>query len=57
MGQQRPVTVYRLVTQGSVEERILQMHHDKRNLADSMLNDQDGSAVLDASALAELLKD
>jgi SNF2 family DNA or RNA helicase len=57
MGQQRPVTVYRLVTQGSVEERILQMHHDKRSLADSMLNDQDGSAVLDASALAELLKD
>jgi SNF2 family DNA or RNA helicase len=46
-----------LVTQGSVEERILQMHHDKRSLADSMLNDQDGSAVLDASALAELLKD
>lgn len=57
MGQQRPVTVYRLVTQGSVEERILQMHHDKRSLADSMLNDQDGSAVLDASALAELLRD
>jgi SNF2 family DNA or RNA helicase len=57
MGQQRPVTVYRLVTQGSVEERILQMHHDKRSLADSMLNDQDGTAVLDASALAELLKD
>ncbi|WP_396267768.1 SNF2-related protein [Ideonella sp.] len=57
MGQQRPVTVYRLVTQGSVEERILQMHHDKRSLADSMLNDQDGSAVLDAEALAELLRD
>ena len=57
MGQQRPVTVYRLVTQGSVEERILQMHHDKRSLADSMLNDQDGSAVLDAAALAELLRD
>ena len=57
MGQQRPVTVYRLVTQGSVEERILQMHHDKRSLADSMLDDQDGSAVLDAAALAELLRD
>jgi SNF2 family DNA or RNA helicase len=49
--------VYRLVTQGSVEERILQMHHDKRSLADSMLNDQDGSAVLDAAALADLLRD
>jgi SNF2 family DNA or RNA helicase len=57
MGQQRPVTVYRLVTQGSIEERILAMHHDKRSLADSMLNDQDGSAVLDAQALAELLRD
>jgi superfamily II DNA or RNA helicase len=57
MGQQRPVTVYRLVTQGSIEERILAMHHDKRSLADSVLNDQDGSAVLDAQALAELLRD
>jgi SNF2 family DNA or RNA helicase len=57
MGQQRPVTVYRLVTQGSIEERILAMHQDKRSLADSMLNDQDGSAVLDAQALAELLRD
>jgi SNF2 family DNA or RNA helicase len=57
VGQQRPVTVYRLVTLGSIEERILAMRHDKRKQAKSMLNDPDGSAVLDAQALAELLRD
>jgi SNF2 family DNA or RNA helicase len=30
IGQLRPVTVYRLVTAGSVEERIVALHHDKR---------------------------
>jgi SNF2 family DNA or RNA helicase len=34
LGQKRPVTVYRLVTAGSIEERILALHHDKRELAD-----------------------
>ncbi len=57
MGQQRPVTVYRLVTAGSVEERIIELHRDKRGLAESML-EGDGRAVpLDAAALAALLED
>ena len=30
IGQLRPVTVYRLVTAGSIEERIVALHHDKR---------------------------
>ena len=51
------MSFYRLVTQGSIEERILAMHHDKRSLADSMLNGQNGSTALDAQALAELLRD
>ena len=37
MGQQRPVTVYRLVNEGSLEPRILRLHADKRALADAVL--------------------
>ncbi|OYU28648.1 MAG: DNA helicase [Burkholderiales bacterium PBB2] len=56
MGQQRPVTVYRLVTAGSVEERIIDLHRDKRGLADGILEGQDEATVLDAQALAALLR-
>ena len=37
IGQQRPVTVYRLVAQWTIEERILELHGSKRDLADSLL--------------------
>ena len=36
IGQQRSVTVYRLVTAGSMEERIVALHHDKRELAEGL---------------------
>ncbi|MFG6457753.1 SNF2-related protein [Roseateles sp. BYS96W] len=57
MGQQRPVTVYRLVTAGSVEERIIELHRDKRGLAEGMLESDGQAAPLDAAALAALLED
>ncbi len=57
IGQQRPVTVYRLVTAGSVEERIVALHGNKRQLADGILADQDSSAPLRADDLRELLRD
>jgi SNF2 family DNA or RNA helicase len=37
IGQQRPVTVYRLVAGATVYERIVAIHQMKRNLADSLL--------------------
>ena len=48
MGQLRPVTVYRMVSRGTIEERIVDLHHDKRALADSILADGD-SALLPAT--------
>jgi SNF2 family DNA or RNA helicase len=57
IGQQRPVTVYRLVTAGSVEERIVALHRDKRELAEGLLGEQDGGAPLRAEELLELLRD
>lgn len=56
IGQQRPVTVYRLVTQGSIEDRIVRLHHSKRELAEGILGGQDGGAVMDAGALLALLR-
>jgi len=55
IGQQRPVTVYRLVTAGSIEERIVELHQDKRSLADGILEGQGDATALNAQALRELL--
>jgi superfamily II DNA or RNA helicase len=40
IGQQRPVTVVRLVAQGTIEERVLGLHEHKRQLAASILDEQ-----------------
>lgn len=56
MGQQRPVTVYRLVAENTIEERIVALHAQKRDLADSLLEGGDASARLDADALLALLR-
>ena len=57
IGQHRPVTVYRLVTAGSIEERIVALHQDKRDLAEGLLAGQDGGAPLQADDLMALLRD
>jgi len=55
IGQLRPVTVYRLVTAGSVEERIVALHQDKRALADGILEGQDQGKPIGAAELRDLL--
>ncbi len=58
IGQQRPVTVYRLVNRGTLEERIVALHRDKRALADSVLGEQRGMAVLPSTQdLLDLLRE
>jgi SNF2 family DNA or RNA helicase len=58
IGQQRPVTVYRLVSAGTIEERIVELHQHKRALADGVLEAEEGTtgAPLDAQALVELIR-
>lgn len=56
IGQQRPVTVYRLVTENTVEEKILKLHETKRDLADSLLDGADTSGKLSADDLLNLIK-
>jgi SNF2 family DNA or RNA helicase len=55
IGQTRPVTVYRLVTAQTIEERILELHRTKRELADSLLEESDRAAKLTAEELRALL--
>lgn len=56
MGQSKPVTIYRLVAENSIEEQIVALHGRKRDLADSLLEGGEISAKLDADALLGLLK-
>ncbi len=57
IGQQRPVTVYRLVTAGSVEEKIIELHGSKRSLADGILEGQDQGKPIGAEELSALLRE
>lgn len=56
IGQQRPVTIYRLITRGTIEEQILELHQSKRDLADSLLEGTDGSSRLSAEDLLAMLR-
>lgn len=57
MGQTRPVTIYRLVVKDTIEEKIVQLHRHKRDLADRLLDGTDGGARLFADDLLALLND
>ncbi|MEM7371758.1 MAG: DEAD/DEAH box helicase [Bacteroidota bacterium] len=57
IGQQRPVTVYRLVTEGTIEEKIINLHAEKRDLADSLLEGGGASAKLSSEELMALIQE
>jgi len=57
MGQLRPVTIYRLVAKNTIEEKIVQLHATKRNMADSLLEGSDQSARLSTTELLNILKE
>lgn len=57
IGQQRPVTIYRLVAKHTIEEKIVELHHHKRDLADSLLADSDGGGRLSTNELLQLLSE
>ena len=56
IGQKRPVTVYRLVTANTIEEKIVRLHQEKRDLANSLLEGSDVSARISAAELLELIR-
>jgi SNF2 family DNA or RNA helicase len=57
IGQTRPVTIYRLVCKNTIEEKIVTLHQEKRDLADSLLEGTDMSARLNSEELLDLIRD
>jgi SNF2 family DNA or RNA helicase len=56
IGQTRPVTVYRLLLKGSIEEKILALHETKRALSADFLDGADGAATLGEEELMSLIR-
>jgi SNF2 family DNA or RNA helicase len=57
MGQQRPVTIYRLVARHTIEEGIVDLHKHKRDLADSLLEGSDLSARMSPGDMLKMLQE
>lgn len=55
IGQERPVTVVRMVTEGTIEEKVLALHGEKRRLYADLVGEADGKGSLDFEQLASLL--
>ena len=56
IGQQKTVTVYKLIIKGSIEEKIVELQDSKKNLADEILSGESSSlAGLSKEDLLELL--
>ena len=56
IGQERPVTVYRLVARQTIEEKIVALHHKKRDLADGLLSGSDIAARISTDDLIRLIR-
>jgi superfamily II DNA or RNA helicase len=57
IGQAKPVTVARIVTERTIEEKVLALHAKKRQLYDDLVAGADGAGTLDVDTLAALLDD
>lgn len=55
IGQERPVTVYRLIMQNTMEEKIVQLHKEKRDLANDLLSGSDISGKMSEEDLMRLI--
>ena len=55
IGQRQNVTVYHLISQHTIEDKILRLHQTKRNLADAMLSGTNESHKLTSKELLEMI--
>jgi len=56
-GQERPVTVYEFVTKDTIEEEILQLHKNKGQLADTLLDKGEMAGKVSFDELRRWLRD
>jgi superfamily II DNA or RNA helicase len=56
IGQTNPVTIYRLIMKNTIEDKIMQMHKNKRDLANELLSGQDLTAKMSDEELLSLIK-
>ncbi len=56
IGQKRPVTIYRLIAKNTIEEKIVALHSQKRDLADSLLEGAELSGKMSADDLLNLMR-
>ncbi len=57
IGQERPVTIYRLITKGTIEEKIIALHASKRDLADGLLEGAGDGGRLSYEDMLALIRD
>ncbi len=57
IGQVHPVTIYRLITQHTIEEKIVKLHHKKRDLANSLLAEAEMSSRISVEELLGLIQE
>jgi SNF2 family DNA or RNA helicase len=57
IGQENPVTVYKLILRNTIEEKIVALHARKRELAEGILDGSGTETKLDAEELLRLLKE
>ncbi len=57
IGQKHPVTIYRLIIKHTIEEKIVNLHKEKRDLANSLLADTDISSRISVEDLLNLIRE
>jgi SNF2 family DNA or RNA helicase len=56
IGQERPVTVVRLIAQATIEEAVVGLHEEKRALADGLLSGTEAAGKLTSAQLVDLIR-